>query len=55
MTCKVEQENIELKEEIRLLKEKQAFHITKIYELLTEKQNGTNTNEQSPTTDPVGT
>ena len=54
MTCKVEQDNIELRRKIKRMEQKQADHIQKIHELLTESKNGTGTNKQNPATDSIG-
>ena len=53
MACKTEQENIELREERNELLNKVAFLTNKIYEILSEKKNGTGTNKQNSISDPV--
>lgn len=49
MACRIEQENIELREKLRLSEKKQSEQLNKIYELLTENKNGTDTIKQNST------
>ncbi len=54
MACKTEQENIELRKKVDLLEKKIADLTNTIYNLMTEKNNGTDTNKQNTVVDQFG-